>query len=273
VTDLDPHAMPRGLHGEPLLTPTASPQSAAVKAAQLVAQASAIAAKYGTLPVEPAVRVHDVDGVPTITPRRPLGQGVNPIGQLVSDEELAAMGQPRRRMPVCDFPGCNNESSEKLMVVSGRPVSINRKGELVAGDFEPLDEFGMSANDRARAQLGMGVIGPSNVPPARLTPKNYVDVCHLHRGLPLAAPKRKPKPTPRYVSGPYGGMHLAMARASVVNIRARAEVAKAEPVNAEGREVWVVVGDDGQGDFAGKLHRLPEDWKPAGPSLGMVAAR
>jgi hypothetical protein len=264
--------MPRGPFGEPLLTPTASPQSAAVKAAQVIAQASAISAKYGTLPdVEPAVRVHNVDGVPTITPRAPRGRGFDSVGQQVSDEELAAMGDPRQRMPVCEVPGCGNESDYQIRVMSGKPLSVNRKGELVAGDLEPLDEFGMSANDRARAQAGMGVIGPSHVPPARLTPKTHVDVCPLHHVLPLA-PKRNPKPVPRYVSGPYGGMHLAQARAAVVNARARSEVARPEAANVEGAETWFVVGDDGQGDFRGRLVALPSDWRPAGLPLGMAPA-
>lgn len=230
--------------------PTPEPQSPGFRKAHADGIASSIVAQGLADAAEPAppLTVTTLDGVPTVIPRPSLG-GTGDVGQLVDDDALRLMGEEPLRFPRCEFPKCDGEGQYQIISGSGKPLSINRKGELVFGDPPPLAEAVMSPNDRARAMAGLsGVVGPSGIAAARQAPKSHVDVCQIHRNLPHA-PK---EPKRRYRSGPYSSYQAAAARAHAVGSRTRYECRmRSEKVGGVDR--WYVFGDDGAHGFKGSL--------------------
>jgi hypothetical protein len=236
-------------------------QSTVTKAANVQAKATANAADrmlQSTDLVGPAVTVHNFDGVPTVVARPPLG-AIRGIAQLVSEDELSAMGIDPERFPNCEVPGCKGQGRYKIISGSGKPLSINRHGQIVAGELQPLVEESMSRHDRARAELasiGIGQqfsrAGGAGVAPAQLSGKSFVNVCLEHQTLPVAP---SAAPAKRYVSGPYAGYALATARRHSVMMRTRQEP-EVFAVMENGRDAFYVRGDDGASGYSGKLVEL-----------------
>lgn len=190
--------------------------------------------------VAPPVTITTIDGVPTVI-ARPALSGEAGVGQLMTDEDLRALGEEPLRFPVCEFPGCKGEGRHQIVSGAGKPLSINHKGQLVFGDAPSVDAHEMSANDGARARAGLaGVVGPSGQM-GQQVPKFHVDVCQIHQTLPNAP--RKPKQ--RYQSGPYTSYITARQRAAKVGLRTRVEPAVFPLKQKNGAELWFVRGDDG----------------------------
>jgi hypothetical protein len=163
--------------------------------------------------------------------------------------------EPQRAAPVCEFPKCDGAGTYQIFSQSGKPLSINRKGELVFGDAPPLGEHAMSPNEKARALAGLpvgleGIVGPSGVavPAATLAPKSVLNVCHVHRVLPHA-PK---EPKKRYLTGPYASHQQAAARAHTVGARTRV-TPEIRSQKVAGVDQWYVMGDDGERGYKGSL--------------------
>ena len=193
-----------------------------------------------------------IDGVPTLVQREPLAGGFAGIGRQVSNEDLETMGEEPLKFPVCQYPGCKGEGSYQIISGAGKPLSINRKGELVFGTPPEIIEQRMTPADKARLRAGLiGVIGPG-IGVATQAPRTHVDVCQIHQTLPHA-PK---KPSKRYESGPYDSFVSAAARAQRVSARTREE-AKLRSVKVDGKDQFYVQGDDGWLGYKGKLVQLP----------------
>jgi hypothetical protein len=230
-----------------------------VVAANVQAKATAAATDRTTAPVLPATQVYMFDGVPTIVARPPLSDHRN-VAQQVSVDELRAMDQDVEKWPDCEFPGCKpgkGQGRYKIISGAGKPLSINRDGQLVVGTPNPIVEEKMSALDRARASLaGIGIevakfSASGGVQPAQLAPKSFVNVCLAHQTLPFA-PKAPPK---RFVSGPYPGIATASARANDVGLRTR-RGGEVFSVKRHGRDEFYVRGDDGAPGYAGILEDM-----------------
>jgi hypothetical protein len=236
--------------GLPFVNQTTEIAKAAAAGAAAAAATGRLSAGVDIL--GPVVMVYDLDGQPVIVPRPPLGNAPDRAGQLVPNDELEAMGQEVERWPVCEVPSCHGEGRYQILSSAGRPLSINRKSELVLGDLKPMHEEKMTANDRARARAGLtGVIGPSGVAPAQLAVKSFVNVCLDHQFLE-AAPYKSPK---RYVSGPCSGLFKASERADQVAGRT-GRAPTVDSVKVNGTEVFYVIGDDGSDGYQGKLTAL-----------------
>lgn len=200
---------------------------------------------------EPPVRVMIIDGVPTVVPRV-TAPGAAGTGQQVSDEDLDMIGADRITHPECEVPGCTNEGSNQIFSSAGKPLSINRQGQLVFGNAPAMPHAGMTAADRARAEAGIaGVVGPSGVMAVQM-PKCSVNVCWQHQTLPHA-PKTAPK---RFRSGPYGSYFAASRRAQEVGMRTRREPHVYPTKTAELTDEWWVEGDDGAAGYKGELEEL-----------------
>lgn len=233
--------------------PNQTSANAPAAAAGKAADAATERLSQGTDVIGPAVQVYDLDGQAVIMPRVPLGNVPNRAGQMVPPEELEAMGEEFIRQPQCDVPGCRNESQFSKRSSSGRPLSVNRRHEIVLGDLKPIHVEGMTRNQRARAQAGLkDVIGPSgaDVRPAVLSEKSVVFLCLDHQYIPFA-PDSKPAPK-RYVSGPYSGLFQASARADIVAGRT-GRAPTVDSVKLDGTELFYVIGDDGSDGYAGTL--------------------
>lgn len=245
--------VPDGKGGYLEVPATPEPQSIAVKAGKAKAYLTDAEAKHiaATTPPAPAVQVTTVDGVPTI-----IGRPNTPAAAatLVPDEELEALGlEVNSKFAQCEFPGCKGEGRYQIVSTAGKPVSINRKGELVFGERPPVPHAGMTAADKARAQAGAppaGIVGPSGLVGQQMA-KFHLDVCFAHQTLPHA-PKAPPK---RYRSGPYASYFSAARRAEAIKIRTGSAGAAPVAANVDGAEVWYVVGDDGSPGWSGKLER------------------
>jgi hypothetical protein len=199
-------------------TPTPTPQAPEVSAAQFIGKQSAQAVSSLKLPTGPAARVVVIDGVPTVVSQA-SNIGEAGIGQLVSDDDLRLFGEEPERFPACEFPGCKGEGRYSIIAGGGKPLSINKRGELEFGTPPPIDEYGMSPQDVTRAKAGLvGVIGPSGAV-GRQLPKSHVDVCLAHQSLPHAPGKPK---TPR-VAGPFKSYPRAGVEAHKVSLRVRSE--------------------------------------------------
>jgi hypothetical protein len=225
-------------------------QSLAVKAGQAKAYLSDAETKAlaQNTAIDPPIRVTTVDGVPTVI-ARPALTGEAGVGQQVPIEDLDALGMDRDTFPVCEFPACKGEGRHQIFSSAGKPLSINRKGELVFGDLDPMPHAGMSAADKSRAAAGLvGVVGPSGVVGTQM-PKCFVNVCQDHQALPHAPKKAAPK---RYRSGPWSSYFRASHRAQQIGMRTRTE-ASVYPVKTDGVDAWYIDGDDGAPGWQGEL--------------------
>ena len=197
--------------------PTPTPQSSEFMKAKTEAMISDKVTNYvmaqGAAKPSAPVRVAVIDGAPTVIPT----PNVVPtdIGQIVPAEDMHLFGEEPPSFPACEFPGCNGEGSYSIVSGSGKPLSINRKGELVFGDAPPIDEYGMTAAERNRALLG--VVGPSGAV-GRMMPKCHVAVCVTHRSLPHAPKKPKTEHREEFTSYP-----RAAAAAHKIGLRTRTE--------------------------------------------------
>jgi hypothetical protein len=202
----------------PYATPTSTPepQSPEVQAGRFLAQVTNQSIEGVSLPTVPPVSVTTVDGVPVVVSTPKIG-GANDAGvaQIVPDEDLRLFGEEPPSFPVCEFPACKGEGRNQIISGAGRPLSINRKGELVFGDPPPVDEYGMTAAERNRALAG--IVGPSGAV-GRILPKSHIDVCEVHRSLPHAP--KKPKTEHREVFTSYP---KASAAAHKIALRTRTE--------------------------------------------------
>jgi hypothetical protein len=230
-------------------------QSSELIAANAVAKANQAAAERMAKSLDlagPAVTVHTIDGVQTVVPRGPLGDARG-IGTQVSDDELAAMDLDPEVFPACEFPRCKGEGRYRIQSATGRPLSINRDGQLVSGERRPVVHQRMSRHDRARARAGLqGVIGPgAGMAPAQLAEKTVVNVCLVHQNLPHAPIKS----SLRFITGPYAGMVSASRRADDVRMRTGYE-ASVFVKKVNGKDSFYVRGDDAQAGYSGTVEEI-----------------
>ena len=235
------------------MQPTPDPQSFAVKAAKIQAEADAYASKrLGEFKPPTGITVTNIDGKPTVIASPSTSA---PAGQLVTDDEMRLMGEEPIKFPPCEFPKCDNPAQNTIQSGAGKPLSINRKGELVFGKRQRLIVEGLSPREKTLVGAGLqGVVGPSGVQPAVQSVKSWVRVCEEHKNLPHApkAPER------RYKTGPYPSYILANARAAGVSTRT-AKHASVQTVNgADGTQTFFVLDDDGMPGYKGKLREIPE---------------
>jgi hypothetical protein len=248
-------------------------QSADIKAGAAAAQADGAAtnilATY--MASEPAVTVTTIDGVPTVIGRNPVG--VAGIAKQVSNEDLDAMGIHHEVFPECEFPKCKGEGRSKIFSSAGRPLSINRKGELEFGELKPIPPRPMTINDRSRAVAGLrdvagpsglaGVVGPSGAGfVASQSPKAFVSVCFAHEQLPRAEAKAEPK---RFRSGPYTSHIQAIKRANEIGLRQHRDPRLVPARDTDNSIVWFIEGDDGATGYKGTLTEMPSIPAANGP--------
>ena len=202
-------------YGSP--TPTPQPQAPEAQVGLFTAKQSAQAVNSLKLASGPAARITMIDGVPHVVSTPAIGDAN--VGQQITDEDLRLFGEEPERFPACEFPGCKGEGRYQIVAANGKPLSINKRGELEFGTPPPIDEYGMSPQDVTRAKAGLvGVIGPSGAV-GRQLPKSHVDVCLAHQSLPHAPGKPK---TPR-VAGPFKSYPRAGVEAHKVSLRVRSE--------------------------------------------------